>query len=866
MTYEGQRKNHKNISLPIIIVLLILPLSQLHMTSINKGVSENLSEVDLSPNISKLTLSYPNLQYYQSNLIFQHDNKNFYLTFGSFSFYFLNSSILIKNQDIATGKFFSITYSFNNANNILPQGIRSSNTFASNGNNDFGISELLYQNIYQKIDLVFFSTHVGLKYNFIIHPGGNPNEISFKITTNLLIKNNLNSLNFYSSNESKIALFSDSNLFSYQSAQQNVNSSFIEKSTKSCSEICYGFNVGSYDTTKNLIIDPYWVEFDKNITLSNLGTNIMQANGMQFDNEGNILVYGQIEIKNETNLFIVKYLPDGSIVNYKVFGGSGNDSVDINNNGKAIQIDNNDNIYLTGYTNSIDLPNAKNNYSGSLDAFLIKLSKNLDIVNSYYLGGSKDDKGKSIAIYDNTIFVSGITSSTNFTVKSAIEKTFNGGNIDGFIAKFDLNCDLIFSTYFGGNRDDNIISTNVDHQGNLIVTGSTTSSSFNITQNAIQPIIASSDAPDAFIAKISNDGSSIIFNTYFGGDGTDQGNGIAIDSSNNIYVIGTSTSQSISATQSIDTNSVPFYTGLLGSSRIFVAEIDELGYRLPNYYQFSGGGNDTGLSIILDNNNEIVITGYSYSSNFWNKISIQSNEHYANTRAFITRVNKTSSTMDMSSIVQKNCLTTTNYCLITGQDLLVDKNNNIFLLGNNQLVEENTSKFSWIPYLDKISSKNDITPPFISIAQYSVSSQYSIGENLTIQISDDLSGVNYVTFHWNNDTPTILTYPFIITIPNIPGNSILYITAVDLAGNSNPQQYTIILKGSDIQNEVFLVGSIALSIVTGYLAINLFWKYYFSKKKIKGSNLERQDVNSYLDFVKKDETIIDELTFKDKKK
>jgi hypothetical protein len=182
-----------------------------------------------------------------------------------------------------------------------------------------------------------------------------------------------------------------------------------------------------------------------------------------------------------------------------------------------IAVDRRGQAYITGITAAIDFPtvNAAQPVSGSAssdptndaDAFVAKLSADgKTILYATYLGGSEFDFGRGIAVdLRGQAYVTGETESRIFPTKDALQPTFGGGNTDAFIAR--LSADgrtLRYSTYLGGNGSEGGSGIAVDLQGQVYVTGSTSSTDFP-TANALQPGLAGHRS-DAFVAKIRNDG------------------------------------------------------------------------------------------------------------------------------------------------------------------------------------------------------------------------------------------------------------------------------------------------------------------------------------------------------------------------
>ena len=233
--------------------------------------------------------------------------------------------------------------------------------------------------------------------------------------------------------------------------------------------------------------------------------------------------------------FVAKLNPTGAALVYSTYlGGSDYDY------GNGIAIDSSGNAYITGWTTGV-FPTAdayQRTFGGIFDVFVAKLnSTGAALVYSTYLGGSDGDRGNGIAVDSSgNAYITGSTESTNFPTTAGAQVT-SGGNKDAFIAKLSsTGTALVYSTYLGGSAIDVSNGIAVDSIGNAYITGYTYSSNFPTTGNAYQTVFSGS--LDAFVAKLNSPGSSFVYSTYLGGSGSDRGNGIAVDSSGNAYITG----------------------------------------------------------------------------------------------------------------------------------------------------------------------------------------------------------------------------------------------------------------------------------------------------------------------------------------
>ena len=200
--------------------------------------------------------------------------------------------------------------------------------------------------------------------------------------------------------------------------------------------------------------------------------------------------------------FFAKVNPVGSGLTYSTyFGGSGNDQI------SDIAINATGEIFAVGTTNSPELSTL-----GGRDVFVGKFSANgNERVFMAILGGGSDDTGQSIALDSSgSIFVTGSTSSSNFTKANALQENLAGSQ-DAFVAKLNpLGSSLIFSTYLGGLGEDLGYGVAVDNQGGAYVTGSAKS-------NNLGGQFPYGGNGDAFVQKITDSSRRAVFD--FDGDG-----------------------------------------------------------------------------------------------------------------------------------------------------------------------------------------------------------------------------------------------------------------------------------------------------------------------------------------------------------
>jgi hypothetical protein len=197
------------------------------------------------------------------------------------------------------------------------------------------------------------------------------------------------------------------------------------------------------------------------------------------------------------------------------------------------------------YANTLPLLNAADNsFGGVFDAFVAKFDPNGQILFSTYLGGSGEDFAYAIATdQSGNVFVGGTTGSSDFPL-SPNALDNSIESSEGFIVKYSPTGEVLYSTFFGGPDIDGISDISVDAAGNVYVVGHA-GPGLPVTGNAFQPGYAAGGA-DAFFATFNNDCTDLIYCTYFGGNSIDEGGHLALDLQGNIYIAGATSSNAAS--------------------------------------------------------------------------------------------------------------------------------------------------------------------------------------------------------------------------------------------------------------------------------------------------------------------------------
>ena len=440
-----------------------------------------------------------------------------------------------------------------------------------------GYSRVKYESIYPGVDLLFYGNQRQLEYDFIVAPGASSRSIrmAFEGASHIRLNSSGDLLIETPAGEirqRKPVIYQKSG-----GARQPVSGRYVFLGEREV-----GFEVGDYDTRRTLVIDPVFV-----YSTSIGGALNDSANAIAVDVEGNAYVTGitnskdfptmnpfqailnpdQINLSIPTDAFVIKLNPSGTALIYSTFlGGRSSDGA------YGIAVDAAGSAYVTGYTRSSDFPTSLDAFqtkaSSEGDAFITKLKPTGNaLIYSTYLGGPGPEVdpftqtanvGRGIAVDTNgNAYVAGYTFSSSFPVRKAAQD------------KLDR----------GVNRCCN--------------------SCFNMRLPARTPMV------DAFVTKLNPSGTGLEYSTYLGGDGSDEGYGVAVDSAGSAYVTGRTCSRDFSS----DT-----YGG--GNSDAFVVKLSASGRQFVYSRLLGGRGDDIGNGVAVDSGGIAYVTGQTDSDNF----------------------------------------------------------------------------------------------------------------------------------------------------------------------------------------------------------------------------------------------------------
>jgi len=506
-----------------------------------------------------------------------------------------------------------------------------------------------YEQVYPGIDLVFYGNQGQLEFDFIVAPGANPRAITLSFPT-------ADELELDPKEDLLVQAKGGSVLLRkpvvYQEAtgkRQGIASRYVLERNE-----LIAFELGTYDTTKDLFIDPMIV-FTKTLGFNESSRSQNVGSSIALDRDNNVYVTGSatsdfpvtpgafqttyggnfctnsgFRTRPCPDAFVAKLTPAGDLIYATYLGGQGYDE------GASIAVDSSGNAYLTGSTGSANFPAASPIQSGfrgcdalrtgtvfigtevCTDAFVAKLNATGDVLlYSTYLGGTGQDRGLAVAVdaLENAS-ATGFTNSPDFPTLNALQPNPGGGSCspfpcsDAFVVKINSpGTQLVYSSYLGGTGGESGNSIVADSTGNAYVAGGTSSANFPTTPGAFQIGCRTPTCNDAFVTKINPTGS-FVYSTYLGGSSSDGAGGITLDPLGNAYVTGGTSSGDFPITQDA------FQPRLASATDAFITKLNSAGSAVL-YSTFLGGNDgDNGNKIALDSAGSIYVVGSTSSRDF----------------------------------------------------------------------------------------------------------------------------------------------------------------------------------------------------------------------------------------------------------
>ncbi len=490
-------------------------------------------------------------------------------------------------------------------------------------------SRVRYDAVYPGIDVIYRGDRNRLEYDFMLQPGADPRAIRLEF-----------------SGAGRLSITPDGDLaFEAAGARMVQRKPSIyqeDPRTNTRSEIqgryvlvarnVAGLRLEHYDRTRPLVIDPLLVYS------TYMGTSgIDQITAVQLDSKGYLYVAGSTTTSEFlattttylatsaglTDIFVAvidttpgKGFP---ILYFSYIGGAG---VDIP---LAMAIDSSQNIYLTGTTSSTDFPTTTGavqtaGTSGIVSAFVLELTPGISsgtstLTYSSYLGGTTGSQsGNGIALdQSGNIYVIGTTKASDFFVTASAYQSALSGPQDAFLCKINPSSTVpLYSTYLGGERNDDGRSLALGPNGLVYFAASTDSRQFPLAGASYQPSpLGSYDIVIGVIDTSQSGAKSLVYSSYFGGSDIDVVRKMALDAKGNLLVTGYTYSADFPVTQ----DAVQGTYGGYGDAFVLVVNPNNPAFVLYSSY-LGGLDGEVAYDIAADAAGFIYLTGYTISANF----------------------------------------------------------------------------------------------------------------------------------------------------------------------------------------------------------------------------------------------------------
>lgn len=496
-----------------------------------------------------------------------------------------------------------------------------------------------YRSIYRGIDLVYYGANNQLEYDLVVKPGADLGKVRFKIS-------GADHLRIDSRGDVALAVGNDNLFVRKPVVYQEIGGRrrLVDGSYRMLGRATVGIEVADYDRSRPLIVDPA-------LSYATFlgGSSIDAASAVAIDSNGNAYltgltcsnnfpttagVLGPTKGKAPCAAFVTKLDTSATPV-YSTYLGGG----DTEDPANGIAVDGSGFAYVVGQSGA-NFPTTAGVLETSIptgastNAFVAKLATDgSSLVYSTFLGGGTrqngnipvEDAGFAIALLPGcasncNAFVGGRTDASDFNGTSNGFQPANGGTtapFDGFVAQLNSGATaLVYSSYLGGQGNDTVFGIAVDTAGEAFVTGVTDSSAtpnFPTTMGAAQTTFGGT--ADAFVAKVSADGTSKLYSSLLGGSGYDAGTAIAVDTAGDAFVAGYTFSTDFPVSGGVVQPTFGRSGVNYALENGFIAELNPAGSSF--LYQTYLGGITAGLfSLAIDSTGNAYVAGFSATPDF----------------------------------------------------------------------------------------------------------------------------------------------------------------------------------------------------------------------------------------------------------
>lgn len=638
-----------------------------------------------------------------------------------------------------------------------------------NGKETYGVKSfkrVVYKNVYHQTDVEFLiQNNQEFKYNIILHPGANIENVKFEIK-----------------GAQKAIVNADGDLVistSIGEVKENIPFSFYTNQPQINQTVSFHLNENilnfsaNYDQTKTLVIDPssnlIWGNYiggpalDYQTSVCIDASDNVYVGGYTFSSS-NIATAGvyQATLSGSFDSYLVKTDASGNMLWGTYFGGTSVDVV------YSLAVDASGNVYAGGDTfstsNIASVGAHQTVYGGGVDdCMLFKFSPAGQRIWSTYYGGLEHDIIGSLTIDSNgDVIITGHTDSNNAIATPGAYNTIYATGYDVFVTKFNSAGVLQWGTYYGDTGIDEGWGIDCDEQDFIYVTGFT-SSLFGIAAGTPHQGTYGGGFNDAFIAKFNPAGTNLVWGTYFGGNGDDAATALKYDQMGKIIITG-NTNSTVNIATAASHQSV-----LASAEDGYITAFNLNGAQQWGTY-FGGEEADYVNHLFIDSDHQLLFCGQTASSGSISTTgafqpSISTQYIYD---AFFTKFTNSGTQMLGTYFGGPESE--------TSKGIVVDSQGKVYLAGestssvNIASAASNYSVYSGDQdaFLAKfcITSKTPLTP--------SGTASVCLGGTLVIS-----APAGYQSYQWSNN---VTTHSFAVNYSVSPGTFLYFVSVVDADG------------------------------------------------------------------------------------
>jgi hypothetical protein len=589
------------------------------------------------------------------------------------------------------------------------------------------------QEVYPGVDLVYYGDHRQLEYDFVVHPGAE--------TAGIVLRESGASLKV--EQDGSLRMDSGDAVLHWHApvAYQERDGRRVEVTAKyEVRGSSIGFALGSYDRSRELVIDPVLVY---STYLGGNGGDVGDVgNAITADASGNAYVVGlaastnfpttgqamQTAARGDDDAFVAKLNPQGTAFVYSTYLGGGGQDIAL-----GIAVDSAENAYVTGQTGSglngtAAFPTTAGAYQRSHNShvlnnsvFVAKLSADgSDILYSTLLSGANDSSSSGIALDGSGNAYVLTNTAAGFPVTSAAYQRTAGTDSCSYeqfadgqsqaVSKLDATGSaLVYSTYVGHGCDYGA-GIAVNAAGEAYITGHTQDSAYPVTSGAAQAKFGG--VVDGFVTKLNASGSGLVYSTFLGGSMADFSSGIALDASGYAYVAGGTDGSfptTAGAYEPTATNDA-YRKG-------FVTKVSPLGKAFVYSTYIHGATNVAFNGIAVDKSHNAYVTGYTDGKQYpVTKNASQATCYLGGstclTQAVVSKLNATGSALLYSSYFGASGSSNNYFPGNLGNAIAVDGSGNFYITGRTSNGLHTTSNAAEPNYRSNTNSTDAFVAKF----------------------------------------------------------------------------------------------------------------------------------------------------------